>query len=175
MELGGLQGSLATACSPDPHWLTIPSASAVTWSLKAPISTWQPPASPWGFLSGGGRRGACRSPSWWPGVTEITHRSQKFVQIRPAGHRPTPVLREEAESQAWQVRGGEQWGGGRGGLPSPSPMRPGWSVLPLGSANSSGRPTCKRQTTGFPEAPAMVARRLSQTLFQAGVVLSPAF
>lgn len=49
--------------------------------------------------------GACRLPSWLARVTEITHTSQKFVQTHPAGHRPTPTLRQEEESQGWQVRG----------------------------------------------------------------------
>lgn len=32
------------------------------------------------------------------------------MQTHPAGHRPTPTLRQEEESQGWQVRGWEQQG-----------------------------------------------------------------
>ena len=135
--------------------------SLSSWSLKAPISTWRPLASPCEFLSGWWMEGACRLPSWLaqshrnhPQKSEVCAnspcRAQTHAHTQTRGRVPGLAgerLRAAGASAAAGCRLARQKGQIRGRgwrWPSQSSPRPGRGAG-VGSANSSGRPTCKRQ------------------------------
>lgn len=53
----------------------------------------------------GEQKGAAGPPAGWPRVTEITHKSQKFLQTHPPRQRCTTQPKRTGRFPGWQVRG----------------------------------------------------------------------